>query len=139
MSEEGKLRLGMMLSYTKMDIDNPMLREWCLVVIRNLTSWSTAIREDLAKLKLIEVDPKGASALKEMGMQDVFDKEINKLKRRDDAGDIQYISLNDETRVGITPWKELRPAAMQPGFENTNWYITLDAQQRQLLEALVEA
>ena len=139
MSEEGKLRLGMMLSYTKMDIDNPMLREWCLVVIRNLTSWSTAIREDLAKLKLIEVDPKGASALKEMGMQDVFDKEINKLKRRDDAGDIQYISLNDETRVGITPWKELRPSAMQPGFDNTNWYITLDAQQRQLLEALVEA
>ena len=68
MSEEGKLRLGMILSYTKMDIDNPMLREWCLVVIRNLTSWSTAIREDLAKLKLIEVDPKGASALKEMGM-----------------------------------------------------------------------
>ena len=50
MSEEGKLRLGMMLSYTKMDIDNPMLREWCLVVIRNLTSWSTAVREDLAKL-----------------------------------------------------------------------------------------
>lgn len=69
MSASGKLRLGMILSYTKMDIDNPMLREWCLVVIRNLTSWSTIIREDLAKLQLIDVDPKGKEALGELGMQ----------------------------------------------------------------------
>ena len=47
MSNDGKLRLGAILSHTKMDIDNPMLREWCLVCIRNLCSWSDVIREDL--------------------------------------------------------------------------------------------
>ena len=50
LSPDGKLRLGAILSHTKMDVDNPMLREWCLVVIRNLCSWSAGIREDLSKL-----------------------------------------------------------------------------------------
>ena len=118
MSDEGKLRLGMILSYTKMDIDNPMLREWCLVAIRNLCSWSTAIREDLAKLKLIEVDPKGASALKEMGMQDVFDKEINKIKKRDADGNLTYEFLNDQTKVGKTIWKDLKMSAMKDDYQN---------------------
>ena len=65
-----------------------------------------------------------------MGMQDVFDKEINKLKRRDETGNIQYVSLNDETMVGSTPWKDLREAAMTNGFENTNWCLNLNANQR---------
>ena len=90
MSPDGKLRLGMILNYTKLDIDNPSLREWCLVTIRNLTSWSTAIRDELGNLKLIEVDPRGKKALKEMGMEDVFDKEINKLKKRDAEGNLEY-------------------------------------------------
>jgi len=72
MSPDGKLRLGLVLSYTKMDVDNPMLREWCLVVIRNVCSWSDRIREDLKKLELIEVAPAGKAALAELGMQDVF-------------------------------------------------------------------
>lgn len=59
MSVEGKLRLGALLSHTKMDIDNPMLREWCLVCIRNLCSWSERIRDDLSKLQLIEVNDEG--------------------------------------------------------------------------------
>ena len=59
MSKEGKLRLGTVLGYTKMDVDSPMLREWCLVVIRNLCSWSDKIREDLKSLELIEVSGAG--------------------------------------------------------------------------------
>lgn len=47
MSEAGKLRLGVILSLTKMDVDAPMLREWCLMVVRNLCSWSDKIRDDL--------------------------------------------------------------------------------------------
>ena len=39
---------------------------------------------------MIEVDPKGKEAIKEMGMQDVFDKEINKLKKRDETGNLKY-------------------------------------------------
>ena len=63
MSPDGKLRLGAILSHTKMDVDNPMLREWCLVAIRNLCSWSERIREDLKKLQLIEVAPEGKETL----------------------------------------------------------------------------
>jgi hypothetical protein len=40
---EGKLSLGLILSYTKLDVENPALREWSLVVIRNLCSWSSEI------------------------------------------------------------------------------------------------
>ncbi len=58
-SVEGKLRLGTVLSYTKMDVDSPMLREWCLVVIRNVCSWSEKVREDLKQLELIEVSGAG--------------------------------------------------------------------------------
>ena len=50
LSPDGKLRLGAILSHTKMDVDNPMLREWSLVAIRNLCSWSEGIRDDLSKL-----------------------------------------------------------------------------------------
>ena len=63
MSPEGKLRLGVILSYTKMDIDNPTLREWSLLTIRNICSWSSVIREDLSKLQLIEVAPQGKETL----------------------------------------------------------------------------
>ncbi len=81
MSPEGKLRLGCLLSMTKLDIDNPTLREWALVVVRNLTSWSEVIRKSLAGLELIEVDPKGKETLKELGMEDVFKKEMDKLQK----------------------------------------------------------
>ena len=59
MSEEGKLRLGTLLSFTKIDVDNPTLREWCLMVIRNLCSWSEKVQNDLKQLELIEVSPAG--------------------------------------------------------------------------------
>jgi hypothetical protein len=86
MSPEGKLRLGCLLSMTKLDIDNPTLREWCLVVVRNLTSWSEVIRKSLAGLELIEVDPKGVETLKELGMEDTFKKEMDKLKKEHPNG-----------------------------------------------------
>ena len=63
MSPEGRLRLGTILSYTKLDVDNPTLREWCLMTIRNLCSWSKAIQEDLKKLELIEISPAGKEML----------------------------------------------------------------------------
>ena len=91
MSQEGKLRLGAILSHTKMDVDNPMLREWCLVAIRNLCSWSSAIREDLAKLQLIEVSPEGKESLDQLGVKELFksvlfEREIAKLKKKDANG-----------------------------------------------------
>lgn len=86
MSPAGKLRLGAILSHTKMDVDNPMLREWCLVTVRNLCSWSDKIREDLSQLQLIEVNDQGKKAMEELGVKDLFMKEIAKLKKRDADG-----------------------------------------------------
>mmetsp|Transcript_7038 Transcript_7038/g.11839 ORF Transcript_7038/g.11839 Transcript_7038/m.11839 type:complete len:130 (-) Transcript_7038:188-577(-) len=51
-SEEGWGHLGLILANTKLDIENPTLREWCLLFIRNITSWSEEIRSKLAKLSL---------------------------------------------------------------------------------------
>ena len=86
MTEDGKLRLGAILSHTKMDVDNPMLREWCLVIIRNLCSWSEAIRTDLAKLKLIEVSPEAREQLNQLGVRELFERELSKLKKKDADG-----------------------------------------------------
>ena len=58
-SPEGKQRFGVVLTNTKLDIENPTLREWCLMVVRNLTSWSEKIRDTLKGLELIEVSPEG--------------------------------------------------------------------------------
>jgi hypothetical protein len=86
MTEDGKLRLGCVLSYTKMDVDAPMLREWCLMVVRNLCSWSDKIRDDLKNLELIEVSPAGQQALAELGLEEVFRKEMEKLMKKDKDG-----------------------------------------------------
>ena len=94
MSQQGKLRLGAILSHTKMDVDNPMLREWCLVTIRNLCSWSAAVREDLQKLKLIEVSEEGKKSLEDLGVKELFEREINKLKKRDATGNLVYENHN---------------------------------------------
>jgi hypothetical protein len=85
-SEAGKLRLGCLLSYTKLDVDAPMLREWCLMVIRNLCSWSDKIRENLKGLELIEVSPAGQQTLAELGLEEMFRKEMEKLMKKDKDG-----------------------------------------------------
>ena len=95
MSEpDGKLRLGAILTHTKMDVDNPMLREWCLVVIRNLCAWSERIREDLAKLQLIEVSEEGKKSLDQLGVREMFEREISKLKKKDVDGNEVYENHN---------------------------------------------
>mmetsp|Transcript_35555 Transcript_35555/g.48015 ORF Transcript_35555/g.48015 Transcript_35555/m.48015 type:complete len:82 (+) Transcript_35555:140-385(+) len=80
--------LGIMLSYTKLDIDNPTLREWSLVVTRNLCSWSEKIRNLLSKLELIEVSPEGKKTLDNLGMKEQFMKQLDKLKREDKDGNM---------------------------------------------------
>ena len=60
--------MGLVLSYSKTDVDNPTLREWSIIVIRNLCSWSDRIRNDLSKLELIGVSEEGKVALESLGM-----------------------------------------------------------------------
>lgn len=62
----------MILSNTKLDVDSPTLREWSLIVIRNLCSWSEAIREILRKLELIGISEEGMKALDSLGMREVY-------------------------------------------------------------------
>jgi hypothetical protein len=64
--------MGAILTNTRLDVHNPTVREWCLCCIRNLTSWSSGIREDLKGLELIEVSEEGREALNKLGMKDVF-------------------------------------------------------------------
>jgi len=45
--------MGIILTNTKLDLDNPTLREWCFFFIRNITSWSDKVRENLKKLTMI--------------------------------------------------------------------------------------
>ena len=94
MTDEGKLRLGAILCHTKMDIDNPMLREWCLVAIRNLCSWSDVIREDLSRLQLIEVNEEGKKSMEELGVKELFERELAKLKKRDANGNQMFENHN---------------------------------------------
>ncbi len=64
--------MGLILSNTKLDVDSPTLREWSLIVIRNLCSWSEAIREILRKLELIGISEEGMKALDSLGMREVY-------------------------------------------------------------------
>ena len=79
--------MGMILSNTKLDVDSPTLREWSLIVIRNLCSWSEAIREILRKLELIGISEEGMKALDSLGMREVYQKQIDKLKRKNTESD----------------------------------------------------
>ena len=45
--------LGLILSHTKMEDDNPTMREWCIMIIRNLCEESEGIREVLAQMKQV--------------------------------------------------------------------------------------
>jgi hypothetical protein len=65
------------------------------VVIRNICSWSERIRKDLGSLELIGVSEEGNQALDSMGMKDVYMKEIEKLKRRNEkTGNIELDESN---------------------------------------------
>jgi len=75
--------LGIVLSFTKMDEDNPTLREWSLMTIRNLCQASEKIRADLEKLNFVDIDDEGKKALERMGLKEMYDKEMKKLQKRD--------------------------------------------------------
>ena len=48
--------------------------------------------------------------------------------------------LSDQTRVGIKIWSDVKKAAMQADYKKDNaWYNTLGDEDKQVLDALVEA
>ena len=69
---------------TKTDDENPTLREWSLLVVRNLCQASEKIRNELDKLKLIDLGEEGKKALEKLGLKEVYDKEMKKLMKKDE-------------------------------------------------------
>ena len=67
-----------------MDEDNPTLREWCLLIIRNLCASSEKIRSELEKLKLVDLGEEGKRTLEKLGLKEVYEQEMKKLMRKDD-------------------------------------------------------
>ena len=54
LTPQGWTHIGLILAHTKIDIDNPTLREWCFLFIRNITSWSDKVRDKLSKLTVVD-------------------------------------------------------------------------------------
>ena len=79
--------LGLVLAHSKLDVDNPTLREWCLLFIRHVTSWSNPIREKLQSLTMIDDknpgDLESMKAFDALGapLQDMYTKEMAKFKK----------------------------------------------------------
>jgi anti-anti-sigma regulatory factor len=67
-----------------MDEDNPTLREWCLLIVRNLCASSEKIRSELEKLKLVDISEEGKKTLERLGMKEVYEQEMKKLMRKDE-------------------------------------------------------
>ncbi len=60
---------------TRMDDNNPTMREWCLMIIRNMCQASEGVRECLRKLK--KQDQVSQDVIQEIGLKEYEDK-INK-------------------------------------------------------------
>ncbi len=65
--------LGVILSHTRMDEHNPTMREWCLMIIRNMCQTSNGIREILANMK--KADKNDLDVMEQIGVkQDYLEK-----------------------------------------------------------------
>jgi len=54
--EDGsKKEIGLILAHTKMNLQNPTLREWNIVSIRNICFQSTLIRQELQDLQMLDL------------------------------------------------------------------------------------
>ena len=79
----------MILANSKLDADNPTLREWCMLFTRNITAWSDPVRTKLQSLTMRSDDPADAesrAAFDTLGkpMQEMYKKEAEKYKRDDE-------------------------------------------------------
>ena len=76
--------LNVIISFTKADDDNPQMREWSLMTIRNLCQVSDKIRQRLEKMQQLDIDLEGKKTLERLGVREVFEKEKKKLLKRDE-------------------------------------------------------
>ena len=93
LSDQGWQHLGLILANTKLDLENPTLREWGFLFIRNITSWSEPVRAKLASLTLLDgsnptqspmaYDKESQKTFDAMGdpLKEMYLKEREKFKR----------------------------------------------------------
>jgi hypothetical protein len=67
--------LGIILMNTRIDDNNPTMREWCLMIIRNMCQASEGVRECLRKLK--KQDQVSQDVIQEIGLKE-YEEKINK-------------------------------------------------------------
>ena len=89
LSNIGWSHLGLILSHTKLDVDNPTVREYALLLVRNLTAWSEPIKAKLAALSMMDGKPYDAASqatFENLGpqMQEMYLKEAEKRKKDED-------------------------------------------------------
>jgi len=58
------------LSHTRMDEHNPTMREWCLMIIRNMCQTSNGIREILGNMK--KADKNDLDVMEQIGVKQDF-------------------------------------------------------------------
>ncbi len=64
-----------------MDEDNPTLREWCLMTVRNICQNSEQIRKFIEEMKRVEgngLNSVSRERLEEMGLKEEFMREARK-------------------------------------------------------------
>ena len=58
------------MSHTRMDEHNPTMREWCLMIIRNMCQTSNGIREILGNMK--KADKNDLDVMEQIGVKQDF-------------------------------------------------------------------
>jgi len=61
--------LFLLLSFTVIDTNNPYIREWSILLIKNLTESNPKIQEKIAKLKVTDLDSKSKELLKKFSYE----------------------------------------------------------------------
>jgi hypothetical protein len=68
--------LGVILSHARMDEHNPTMREWCLMIIRNMCQTSDEIRTILTNMK--KADSHDMEVMERIGIKKEFEEQSKK-------------------------------------------------------------
>lgn len=70
-----KREIGLILTHTKMNLQNPTLREWNIVTIRNICFQSELIRQELQDLEKIDLTEQAKDLVQRYGLESRINSE----------------------------------------------------------------
>ena len=56
------------MGHIRSDYDNPTCREWCVLALRHLCEESEKIREEIKKVKTMDMSEEGKMLMKKLGL-----------------------------------------------------------------------